>query len=32
MRKIGRNAQKLQEIMFSNVADSIRKNILNKKK
>jgi len=32
MRKIGSKAQKLQEIMFSNVADSIRKNILNKKK
>jgi len=32
MRKIGSKAQKLQEIMFSNTADSIRKNILNQKK
>lgn len=32
MRKIGSEAQKLQEIMFSNIANSIRKNILNQKK
>jgi len=32
MRKIGREARKLEDIMFTNIAESIRKNILNKKK
>lgn len=32
MRKIGKEAKKLEDIMFKNIADSIRKNILKKKK
>jgi Tfp pilus assembly ATPase PilU len=32
MRKIGREAKKLHDLMFTNVADSIRENILKKKK
>jgi len=32
MRKIGKEAKKLENIMFNNVANSIRENILNKKK
>lgn len=32
MRKIGKEAKKLEDIMFSNIANSIRENILNKKK
>jgi hypothetical protein len=32
MRKIWKNAKKLQDIMFSNIAESIRENILSQKK
>lgn len=32
MRKINRSAKALEELMFSNVADGIKQNILNKKK
>jgi hypothetical protein len=32
MRKISKDAKKLEDIMFKNVANSIRENILKKKK
>jgi hypothetical protein len=32
MRKIGKEAKKLEDIMFNNIANSIRENILKKKK
>jgi hypothetical protein len=32
MRKIGKEAKKLEDIMFNNIANSIRDNILSKKK